>query len=198
MSAKRKETGTMMNLLDIFLLSVALAMDCFTVSIVSGIIIQRPLWRVILQTSILFGLFQAAMPMAGWLGMAHFASHVSSYGHWIAFALLVLIGGNMIRESFSPDEEAHFNPRKLKTQLLLAVATSIDALAIGVSMAVTGYDSLHSIILPLTLIGVTSFLFAWIGYLLGINVGPSISKRLKPELLGGIILVLIGFKVLLF
>ena len=188
-----------MSLLDILLLAVALAMDCLTVSIVSGVIqltaSGKPL-TVNLRMAIFFGFFQAMMPLIGWLGVSHFQSYLEAYDHWIAFGLLAFIGGRMIWESVSPEEEQHFNPRRLQTQLLLAVATSIDALAVGISFACTGYTSISQLTLPLIIIGVVSFLFSLIGYQLGTRFGRSIAHRLKPELLGGVILIGIGVKIL--
>lgn len=190
---------TEMSLLDILLLAVALAMDCLTVSIVSGMIqftvYNKPL-TVNLRMAIFFGFFQAMMPLIGWLGVSHFQSYLEAYDHWIAFGLLAFIGGRMIWESVSPEEEQHFNPRRLQTQLLLAVATSIDALAVGISFACTGYTSISQLTLPLIIIGVVSFLFSLIGYQLGTRFGRSIAHRLKPELLGGVILIGIGVKIL--
>ena len=190
-----------MNLLDIILLAVALAMDCFTVSIVSGVIATKSEgvkskkgW--VIRMAFLFGFFQALMPLIGWLGISYFRSYMEAYDHWIAFALLAFIGGKMIWESFGPEEEQHFNPRRLRTQLLLAIATSIDALAIGISLACTGYERLSQLTLPLVIIGVVSFLFSIIGYQLGARFGHSIARRLKPELFGGVILVGIGVKIL--
>ena len=158
-----------MSLLDIIFLAIALAMDCFTVSIVSGVILKsRPQEQgeivAIARMAFLFGFFQAAMPLLGWLGISHFQAMIEAYDHWIAFSLLLLIGGNMIREAFGPEEEQHFNPRKLRTQLILAIATSIDALAIGISFACTGYEHLSQLTLPLLIIGLVSFLFSIIGY----------------------------------
>ena len=144
----------------------------------------------------LFGLFQAMMPLIGWLGISHFQAAMEAYDHWIAFAMLGFIGGRMVWESFDSEEEQHFNPRKLRTQLLLAIATSIDALAVGISFACTGYTSLGQLTLPLIIIGVVSFLFSLIGYQLGARFGRSIARRLKPELFGGIILIGIGVKIL--
>ena len=185
-----------MNLLDIILLAIGLAMDCFTVSIVSGII-QRMPKTTLFRMAFLFGFFQALMPLLGWLGISHFQSYMEAYDHWIAFGLLGFIGGKMIWESFGPEEEQHFNPLKLHTQLLLAVATSIDALAVGISFACTGYTALNQLTLPLIMIGVVSLLFSIIGYHLGRRFDKSITRRLKPELLGGVILILIGVKILL-
>ena len=189
-----------MSLIDLILLAVALAMDCLTVSIVSGVIVVEG-WRAeagkIVRMAFLFGFFQALMPLIGWLGISHFQQYMESYDHWIAFALLAFIGGKMVWESFGPEEEQHFNPRRLRTQLLLAVATSIDALAIGISFACTGYTSLAQLTLPLVIIGVVSFLFSLIGYQLGTRFGRSIAHRLKPELIGGVILIGIGVKILM-
>ena len=185
-----------MNLLDLILLAIALAMDCFTVSIVSGII-NGALNSTLLRMAFLFGLFQAMMPLIGWLGVSHFQSYMEAYDHWIAFGLLVFIGGKMIKESFDDEEEQHFNPRRLKTQLLLAIATSIDALAVGISFACTGYNSLSQLTQPLIIIGIVSFLFSIVGYHLGRKFGKVITRRLKPELFGGLILIIIGVKILI-
>ena len=188
-----------MSLIDIILLAVALAMDCLTVSIVSGVINngQLKMDNGQLRMAFLFGLFQAMMPLIGWLGISHFQAYMEAYDHWIAFSMLGFIGGRMIWESFGSDEEQHFNPRKLRTQLLLAIATSIDALAVGISFACTGYTSLGQLTLPLIIIGVVSFFFSLIGYQLGARFGRSITHRLKPELLGGVILIGIGVKILI-
>ena len=190
-----------MSLIDIILLAVALAMDCLTVSIVSGVIevkseeVKDEKWWII-RMAFLFGLFQAMMPLIGWLGISHFQAYMEAYDHWIAFTMLGFIGGRMVWESFGSDEEQHFNPRKLRTQLLLAIATSIDALAVGISFACTGYTAVGQLTLPLIIIGVVSFLFSLIGYRLGARFGRSIASRLKPELFGGIILIGIGVKIL--
>ena len=187
-----------MNQLDIWMLAVALAMDCFTVSIVSGVIVRRWLWGMILRIAFLFGLFQAMMPLIGWMATNHFSQQLEFIDHWIAFGLLAFIGGKMIRESFGPEEEEkQFNPKNLHTQLLLAVATSIDALAIGISFACTGYRAFEQIAYPLFVIGLVSFLFSLFGYKLGVRFGKSIARKLKPELLGGIILIVIGMKILI-
>ena len=191
-----------MSLIDIILLAVALAMDCLTVSIVSGVIevkseeVKSEKWWII-RMALLFGLFQAMMPLIGWLGISHFQTYMEAYDHWIAFTMLGFIGGRMVWESFGSDEEQHFNPRKLRTQLLLAIATSIDALAVGISFACTGYTAVGQLTLPLIIIGVVSFLFSLIGYRLGARFGRSIAHRLKPELFGGIILIGIGVKILM-
>lgn len=185
-----------MSLLDITFLALALAMDCFTVSIVSGVIIRKYVLSVILRMAFLFGLFQAMMPFIGWLGTSYFSHYLESVDHWIAFGLLAFLGGKMIKDSFGSEEEAHFNPSKLTSQLLFAVATSIDALAVGISFACLGYKSVDQLAVPLTIIGVCSFVMSILGNVLGVVCGKSIVKRLKPELIGGIILLLIGFRIL--
>ena len=192
-----------MNSLDIWLLAVALAMDCFTVSIVSGVILSDRFKLFskkglsVFRMAFLFGVFQALMPLIGWLATSRFSEHLEAIDHWIAFALLAFIGGKMIRESFDEEQEHSFDPQRLRMQLLLAIATSIDALAVGISFACTGYHRLSQLTVPFIIIGVVSFLFSILGYLLGTRFGKSITRRLKPELLGGIILVVIGVKILM-
>lgn len=185
-----------MSLIDITFLALALAMDCFTVSIVSGVIIRKYILSIILRMAILFGLFQAMMPFIGWLGTSYFSHYLESVDHWIAFGLLAFLGGKMIKDSFGSEEEAHFNPSKLTSQLLFAVATSIDALAVGISFACLGYKSVDQLAVPLAIIGICSFVMSILGNVLGVVCGKSIVKRLKPELIGGIILLLIGFRIL--
>ena len=149
-----------------------------------------------IRMAFLFGFFQALMPLIGWLGISYFQSFIEDYDHWIAFSLLAIIGGRMVWESLNPAEEQHFNPRRLRTQLLLAIATSIDALAVGISFACTGYHQLSQLTVPLLIIGIVSFFFSTFGYTLGTHFGKNIAKRLKPELLGGLILIAIGVKIL--
>ena len=189
----------MISTIDLLLLSAALAMDCFTVSMMSGVILRRNFTMPILRMAFLFGLFQAAMPLIGWLGTAHFSQYLEAVDHWIAFGLLALIGGKMVWESFHGEDEEHqiFNPLKLRTQLLLAVATSIDALAVGISMACLSYTRIEQLTVPLFIIGMGSVLFSLLGYWLGVRFGKAIARRLKPELVGGIVLIFIGVKVLL-
>lgn len=185
-----------MSLIDITFLALALAMDCFTVSIVSGVIIRKYILSIILRMAILFGLFQAMMPFIGWLGTSYFSHYLESVDHWIAFGLLAFLGGKTIKDSFGSEEEAHFDPSKLTSQLLFAVATSIDALAVGISFACLGYKNIEQLTLPLIVIGVCSFVMSILGNILGVMCGKSIVKRLKPEFIGGVILLLIGFRIL--
>lgn len=187
-----------MSILELWLLAAALAMDCFTVSIVFGVLLHRAEWRTMLSVAFLFGLFQAIMPLAGWLATTSFRSFIEDYDHWIAFGLLAFLGGRMIKESFEDKEEKerNINPCKLKTQLVFAVATSIDALAIGISFTCLGYVSVMSLSTPLLIIGFVSFAFSILGSMLGILFGKGVEKRFKPELIGGIVLVIIGVRVL--
>jgi len=185
-----------MNILELIIISIALAMDCFTVSMVSGVILKKHVWKIIIQMSFLFGLFQALMPLLGWVATSSFSEYVQDFDHWIAFGLLAFIGGRMIYESFLPREESLFDPGKLKTQVTLAIATSIDAFAVGISFACMGYDSLSSLTLPLVIIFFGSLLFSVAGNILGIAFGNVIANRIKPEIFGGIILILIGIKIL--
>lgn len=186
----------MMSTFDLLFLSVALAMDCFTVSIVCGVIAGRPVWSFIWRLSFLFGLFQALMPLLGWLGTTHFAAYIQAYDHWIAFGLLGYLGVSMIRDSLRPEEKQTFNPFRWRKQIQLAVATSIDALAVGISFACTGFTDISSLVRPLVFIGTGSLVFGILGQGLGIRYGRVITRRLKPGMFGGIILLLIGLKVL--
>ena len=186
-----------MSAFDILWLSVALAMDCFTVSMVSGVMLRRGVSGAILRMAILFGLFQAAMPLAGWLAMAGFRQYIEAVDHWIAFGLLLFVGGKMMYDAAGDDAGASFNPLLLRTQLTLAVATSIDALAVGISIACMGYGHITQLAMPLLAIGMASLLLSLSGYWVGVCFGQVIARRLKPGLFGGIVLIAIGIKVLL-
>ena len=184
-----------MTILELWLLAVALAMDCFAVSITSGFITRRVRWRVILLMALLFGFFQAFMPFIGWIGTKYFSAYIESVDHWIAFGLLLFIGGKMFIDGFKDDDEAHFDPTSLRVLLGLAVATSIDALAVGISFTCIGYTSFASMLLPLAIIGLVSFLFAVVGNLIGVFLGRRF--RFPIEQTGGLILIAIGVKILL-
>ena len=184
-------------MLELFLIALALAMDCFAVSVASGVIVRKNEARVLLRQAFLFGLFQALMPLIGWALTVRFSAALEAIDHWIAFAMLAFIGGRMIWDAFHEEEDRHLNPRLLKTQLLMAVATSIDALAVGISFACTGFETLGSLTLPLLLIGVVSFVMSIIGYLLGVRFGEVVIRKVRPELLGGLTLIGIGIKILL-
>ena len=183
-----------MSILEIWLLAVSLAIDCFTVSITSGIILHRIRWGIFLKMAFLFGLFQAAMPFLGCLGASRFNHLIETYDHWIAFALLAFLGIRMIREHFKDEEERSFDPTRMKVILTLAVATSIDALAVGISFAFTGFRTLSSLLYPLTAIGIASFVISLAGSLIGVFFGKRFNLRV--EIFGGLVLIGIGVKIL--
>lgn len=183
--------------IEIWLLAVGLAMDCFAVSIASGIILRRVRWRPMLTMAFAFGFFQAMMPFVGWMFANTFSHLIESIDHWIAFGILAFLGGRMIVESCKEEECRNtFDPTSLKVVLTMAVATSIDALAVGVSFAFLGVRDYSAILSPVAIIGLVSFVMSLIGLLFGIRCGCGIARRLKAELWGGVILVLIGVKIL--
>ena len=185
-----------MTLLDLILLSVALAMDCFTVSITSGLIQHRLVMRTMLITAFMFGLFQALMPMIGWLGISSFSDALERWDHWIAFGLLAFLGGRMIMSGLKTNqEEKTFDPSRFSTTITMAIATSIDALAVGLSFGCSGYNTFASIILPVIIIGIGSFLFSVAGFVIGAYAGKRIN--FPVEIIGGIILIGIGIKILI-
>ena len=180
----------------IFLLALALAMDCFTVSLTCGII-QKRMGRQAVAMALTFGAFQGGMTLLGWAVAASFSRYISGVDHWFAFLLLAFLGGKMVRDSFSGDDECrHLEPERLRTQVVLSVATSIDALAVGISFACLGYSNLSQLGLPLLVIGLVSLLMSVVGTALGARFGCAIARRLKPDLVGGVILLLIGVKIL--
>ena len=183
--------------LEIWLLAIGLAMDCFAVSIASGIILKHTQWRPMLVMAFAFGFFQALMPFIGWMFAKSFSHLIESVDHWIAFAILAFLGGRMIFESFKEEECCQlFNPTKLKVVFTMAIATSIDALAIGISFAFLGVQDYTQILSPICIIGLVSFVMSLIGLIFGIQCGCGIARKLKAELWGGIILVIIGLKIL--
>lgn len=187
-----------MNGFEIWLLAVGLAMDCFAVSITSGILLKRIHWRPMLTMALLFGLFQAAMPWIGWLGATTFSHLLERIDHWIAFGILAFLGGRMVIDSLKKEEERHeFDPTHLRVVLALAVATSIDALAVGISFACLGIREVSAILYPIGVIGLVSFLFSMTGLGIGIRFGQGIARKLRSELWGGIILIGIGLKILI-
>lgn len=184
-----------MDSIEIWLLAISLAMDCFTVSVTSGIILHKIQWNILLKMAFFFGLFQAAMPLLGWLGISLFSDSIKAYDHWIAFGLLFYMGIHMVREHFDKEKTCCFDPTQLKVILMLAVATSIDAFAVGISFGVTGFNTLVSLIFPLITIGITSFILSIAGGLIGACFGRK--YHFYSELFGGIILIGIGLKILI-
>lgn len=185
-----------MSVFDLILLSIALAMDCFTVSITSGLIQKRLVAKTMILTALLFGLFQGVMPMIGWAGMSLFSDSIQRWDHWIAFGLLLYLGGSMVKSGLgSKKSEECFDPSKFSTMLTMAVATSIDALAIGLTFGCSGYITFGSILLPVAIIALGSFLFSIAGFMTGAFLGRKIS--FPVEIIGGLILIGIGVKIVI-
>ena len=182
--------------LEIWLLAISLAMDCFSVSITSGIILRRVCWKTFITLGFFFGLFQALMPLIGWFATNHFHSLIERFDHWIAFSILLFLGVRMIIDSFKDEDDVVLNPRSPKVMFTLAIATSIDALAVGVSFSCAGIKSVQALCYPLLVIGLVSFLFTIAGLFVGVFCGRRFARSLRAELWGGIILILIGVRVL--
>lgn len=181
-----------MDIFELLLIAVGLSMDAFAVSVCKGLSVRRLRPRHYLLTGAWFGGFQALMPSIGFLLGSAFDQYISAFDHWIAFVLLAFIGGNMVRESLSGDEECHDDSFGLRTMFLLAVATSIDALAVGVTFALL--PDVH-ILSAVSLIGVTTFLLSAVGLKVGNVFG--LRYKARAELAGGVILILMGLKILL-
>ena len=181
-----------MGIIEIILIGVGLSMDAFAVSICKGLSTQRLKPSHYLIIGAWFGGFQALMPAIGYLLGATFEKCITAFDHWIAFILLVLIGSNMIKESFSKEEKHTDASFAFKTMLLMAIATSIDALAVGVTF---GLLPDVNIIAAITLIGSTTFILSGVGLKVGNVFG--LRYKSKAELAGGIILIMIGIKILL-
>lgn len=182
-----------MNFWELALIAVGLSMDAFAVSICKGLKMQKLNGRQATVISLFFGGFQALMPLIGWLLGRQFEAYITNLDHWVAFVLLAFIGGKMALESFKKDDEELCETAKfdMKELLILAVATSIDALAVGITFAFLKVDILTSI----CLIGVTTFVLSFAGVVIGHKFGAKFKS--KAELAGGIILILIGLKILL-
>jgi putative Mn2+ efflux pump MntP len=182
-----------MLLSDIILIAIGLAMDCFAVSIACGMAMKKVDAWPTLRMAFFFGLFQAMMPLMGWLVGSHFRTYIESCDHWIAFLILLFLGGRMIYENFKDrePEEKLLNPYKFAVVLTMAVATSIDALAVGFTFAFLQIN----IWLSILLIGIASFLFTIAGVLFGHHYLNRFN--IPAELLGGLVLIGIGTKILM-
>lgn len=179
-----------MGFIELLLIAVGLSMDAFAVSVCKGLSVKKVGVKHAALAGLYFGGFQFLMPVIGYLLGFRFESVIESIDHWVAFVLLAFIGGNMIKESFGKAEELN-DDFGVKTMLLMAIATSIDALAVGITFAF-----LEVQILPAAgLIGVTTFLLSFVGIYIGNAFGTRYKS--KAELAGGIILVVIGVKILL-
>lgn len=182
---------------ELLLLGVGLSMDAFAVSICKGLAMKRSSVRAGLTCGIWFGGFQALMPLIGFFLGSMFAEAIQSVDHWVAFGLLVLIGVNMLREAFSPEEdcgcgESAQGDLSVKTMFVMAVATSIDALAVGISLAMAGDVAIFAAV---GIIGVCTFTLSAIGVRVGSVFGSRFEQ--KAQIAGGVILVILGTKILL-
>lgn len=180
-----------MNFLTLLSLAIALSMDAFSVSICKGLTTKKFSVKTAVLCGFWFGGFQALMPLIGYFLGAQFESIITSIDHWIAFGLLFLIGANMIREAFNEEKDENSSQNDVKTMFLLAVATSIDALAIGVTFAFLQVEIWTAILI----IGITTFIFSFAGVAIGNFFGSKYSK--PASIIGGVILIFIGIKILL-
>lgn len=178
-----------MGIIELFLIAVGLSMDAFAVAICKGLKMPKLNYKQGFVIALFFGVFQAFMPLIGWLLGRNFEVYINQIDHWIAFGLLALIGGKMIYDSCK-DEDETTDKFDLKELFFLAVATSIDALAVGITFAFLRVDILSSV----TLIGLVTFAFSLVGVAIGHKFGARFHK--KSELAGGVILILIGLKIL--
>ena len=179
-----------MDLLTLLTLAVGLAMDAFAVSICKGLAMREKVLKKGIIVGLWFGGFQALMPTIGFFLGTQFKDQITSIDHWIAFVLLGLIGINMVKEALSNDEEQADDSIAVKEMFMLAVATSIDALAVGITFA---FLNVH-IVSAAVMIGVCTFLISFVGVKSGNIFGTKYKS--KAELAGGIILILLGFKIL--
>lgn len=180
-----------MGLIELFLIAVGLSMDAFAVSVCKGLAMPKCTFKKAAIVGLWFGGFQALMPAIGYVLGAQFQEAIASIDHWIAFVLLALIGGNMIHEALDNDEEEADASLNVKTMFLLAVATSIDALAIGITFAFLKVN----IISAVCFIGIVTFIISFAGVKIG-NVFGARYKN-KAEIVGGVILIFLGLKILL-
>lgn len=182
-----------MDILTLLGLALALAVDAFAVALAAGAVIDPLAERRWFRLSFHFGLFQALMPIIGWFAERYIHQWIGSYDHWIAFGLLVLVGGRMIIEALKEDEEKEFirDPTRGVTLVMLSIATSIDALAVGFSLAMLNV----SIWFPALVIGMVAALLTVVGMVLGRRIGDIWGSRV--EIVGGIVLCLIGLKILI-
>ena len=177
--------------IEIFLIGVGLSMDAFAVSICKGLSMKKIKKRDVFIIALFFGGFQALMPFIGWFLGKGFESYIMSIDHWIAFILLAIIGAKMIQEAFQKEEEEYNEDISVKTMIVLSIATSIDALAVGITFAFLKVN----LLLAITLIGTITFILSVIGTKIGNRFGDKYKS--KAELAGGIILIIIGLKILL-
>lgn len=183
-----------MDIVNISAIAVALAMDAFAVSIAAGVMLKNVSFRQTFRLSWHFGLFQALMPVIGWSAGSTLRVYIETYDHWIAFGLLLFIGFKMIREAFKNDGEIEErkDPTKGLTLVVLSIATSIDALAVGLSLSMLSV----AIWIPACIIGIVAGSFTIVGLQLGRRVGSAVKLGFYAEVLGGVVLIIIGFNIL--
>lgn len=181
-----------MGLAELILIAIGLSMDAFAVAVCKGLSMQRIDRRYMLCIAAFFGGFQALMPLIGWFLGSYFSEYIYRYDHWIAFILLTIIGGNMLKEGIAGEEETDAEcGHRLRELFVLAIATSIDAMAVGLTFAFLRTDILPAV----ALIGSITFLLSLVGVWVGNRFGAR--YRGRAECVGGVILILIGLKILL-
>ena len=180
-----------MTIIEILLIAIGLAMDAFAVSICKGLSMKKMNWKKALIVGAYFGIFQALMPIIGYFLGSTFEDLVTHIDHWIAFVLLVAIGGNMLKEAFANNSENCNDNVDFKTMSILAIATSIDALAVGITFAFLQAN----IWVSATIIGIVTFIISIIGVKIGNRFGNKYERR--AETVGGFILIFMGIKILL-
>lgn len=184
-----------MNIVEIVLLAISLSMDAFAVALCKGLALKKINLKSCAIVGLWFGAFQGLMPMLGYFLGSTFADKITSIDHWIAFILLAIIGGNMIKEALEKDEEKVNDSLGFKTMIVMAIATSIDALAVGVSFAFTDFKPDWFVYIAFVLIGVITFVLSSIGVKIGNIFGTKYKS--KAEFTGGLVLILLGLKILL-
>jgi putative Mn2+ efflux pump MntP len=181
-----------MGILELLILAIGLSMDAFAVSVCKGLAMKKLEFKKMAIVGLWFGGFQALMPSIGYFLGVQFKNQITAIDHWIAFVLLGIIGANMIKEACSKDDEEEVKANlDVKTMFMLAIATSIDALAVGITFAFLSVNLVHAV----TFIGITTFILSAVGVGIGNIFGTK--YKAKAEIAGGIILILLGIKILL-
>lgn len=180
-----------MEIIEIILISIGLGMDAFAVAICKGLALKKMNWKKAFIIGLYFGVFQALMPFIGYELGVNFKDAIQSIDHWIAFILLCSIGINMIREAIKKDEDDINDDVKFKTMIVLALATSIDALTVGVTLAFLQVQ----ILMPIIMIGIITFIMSFVGVKIGNHFKDKFKD--KAEILGGVILITMGIKILI-
>lgn len=183
-----------MGIIELLLIAIGLSMDAFAVSVCKGLAMKKVTVKELCIVGLWFGGFQALMPAIGHLLGSAFEKYITPIDHWVAFVLLVFIGANMIKEALSKDEEEADDSLGFRTMLIMAIATSIDALAVGITFAFL-IETISYLIFAISAIGVTTFLLSALGVKIGNIFG--VKYKSKAELAGGVILILLGIKILL-